>query len=99
MFCAGLFIALSGLEDPARPKGRILSIDAGQRALVIAQARGLRDYEVVHVARAKAGEGAPEHRWVVLLDRVPHTQLRDAIVIELDVANGTLLRFRRANGL
>lgn len=93
--CAILFVALSGFEDPSRPTGRILSIDAGRRALAIAQQRGLRDYSVVHVARARKGEGAPEDRWVVLLDHVPHTSLREAVVIELSVENGQLLRVRK----
>ena len=93
--CAVLFVALSDLEDPSRPKGRILSIEAGQRALAVARDRGYRGYEVVHVARARRGEGAPEDRWVVLLDKVPHTRLREAVVIELAVEDGTLLRLRK----
>ena len=93
--CAILFLALGDLEDPSRPKGRILSIEAGQRALAVASSRGLRGYEVVHVARARAGEGAPEDRWVVLLDRVPHTRLREAVVVELHRETGDLLRVRR----
>lgn len=93
--CAILFVALSGMEDPSRPKGRILSIHAGQRALRVAEQRGLKGYEVVHVARAGAGEGAPEHRWIVLLDKVPHTRLREAVVVELKVEDGTLLRIRK----
>ena len=83
------------MEDPSRPKGRILSIDAGRRALAIATDRGLRGYEVVHVARARANEGAAEDRWIVLLDLVPHTRLREAVVVELRVEDGTLLRIRK----
>jgi hypothetical protein len=93
--CVVLFFALRGLEDPSRPTGRILSIEAGQRALTIARERGLREYEVVHVARARKGEGAPEDRWVVLLDRKPRTALRQAIVIELRASDGAFLRIRR----
>jgi hypothetical protein len=93
--CAILFLALAGLEDPSRPKGRILSIDAGRRALAIAAERGLSDYSVVHVARARKGEGGEEDRWVVLLDRVPHTRLAEAVVIELRVDDGRLLRIRK----
>jgi hypothetical protein len=93
--CALLFVATSGLEDPSRPTGRILSIDAGNRALTIAAQRGLRDYSAVHVARARRGEGAAEDRWVVLLDRVPHTRLHEAVVVELDVEDGQLLRIRK----
>ena len=96
--CALLFFAMRGLEDPSRPKGLILSIDAGQRALAFAQERGYRDYEVVHVARARANEGGAEERWVVLLDKVPHTALREAIVVEVDSATGRLLRLRRPKG-
>ena len=95
--CALLFFALADLEDPSRPKGRILSIQAGQRALAIAQQRGYRGYEVVHVARARRNEGAAEDRWVVLLDQVPHTRLERAVVVELDVASGRLLRVRKPN--
>ena len=93
--CAILFVTLSGLEDPSRPKGRILSIEAGQRALALARDRGLKDFEVVHVARARAGEGAAEERWIILLDRVPHTRLREAVVVELRIDDGTLIGVRR----
>ena len=92
--CAILFFALRGLEDPSRPKGRILSIEAGQRALVIAKQRGMSNLEVVHVARAKAGEGGAEDRWVVLLDQVPHTSLREAVVIEMRSSDGRLIAIR-----
>ncbi|HYI09390.1 MAG TPA: hypothetical protein VEK57_10000 [Thermoanaerobaculia bacterium] len=95
VLCAILFVALAGLEDPSRPTGRILSIEAGRRALAIARERGLRDLEVVHVAGARAGEGAAEDRWVVLLDKVPHTKLQEAVVIELDRETGELIRVRK----
>ncbi|MDQ3282896.1 MAG: hypothetical protein M3Q69_15955 [Acidobacteriota bacterium] len=49
----------------------------------------------MHVARARAGEGAAEERWVVLLDAVPHTSLRAAVVIELGIEDGNLLRIRK----
>lgn len=93
--CAILFVALRGAEDPSRPEGRILSIDAGRQALAIARARGLTDYEVVHVARARAGEGAANSRWIVLLDRVPRTALREAVVFELAEEDGRLLATRQ----
>ena len=96
--CAILFVALSGLEDPSRPTGRILSIDAGHRALAIAHARGLRQHHVVHVARARKGEGGSADRWIVLLDRVPHTRLQEAVVVELGVEDGRLLRIRKPKG-
>ena len=95
VLCVVLFFALRGMEDPSRPKGRILSIDAGRRALVIAKDRGLHGFEVVHVARARANEGAAEDRWIVLLDKRPHTRLREAVVIELRVEDGVLLRIRK----
>jgi hypothetical protein len=98
LVCAALFLALGGLEDPSRPKGRILSIDAGRRAAAIAKERGLTGYEVVHVARARRNEGGPEERWVVLLDRVPHTRLKHALVVELRTSDGSLLRIRRPEG-
>ncbi|MEA2491376.1 MAG: hypothetical protein QOH21_3168 [Acidobacteriota bacterium] len=93
--CAILFLALDGLEDPSRPEGRILSIEAGTRALAVARARGLAGYEVVHVARARAGEGGAADRWVVLLDSVPHTSLARAVVVELRTSDGRVLGVRR----
>jgi hypothetical protein len=32
---------------------------------------------------------------VVLLDRVPHTALRDAVVVELRASDGALIKMRR----
>ncbi len=95
--CAILFFALRGLEDSSRRPGRILSNDAGRRALSILRERDVRyrTYEAVHVAYARAGEGAPENRWVVLCDAVPHTALRGAIVVELRAEDGSLLRIRK----
>ena len=95
--CAVLFLALRNLEDPSRPKGRILSIDAGVRAMTLMRARDARyrEYEVVHVAFARRDEGGSEERWVVLLDRVPHTSLRETVVVELRASDGTLLAIRR----
>jgi hypothetical protein len=95
LVCAILFFALDGFDDPSRPRGRMLSIDAGQRALAVTHAQGLAGYEVVHVARARAGEGGPEDRWVVLLDRAPHTKLAEAVVVELGIDDGRLLRVRK----
>jgi hypothetical protein len=94
---AVLFLTLSGLEDPSRPKGLILSNDAGDRALEILRLHNarLRDYEVVHVARARKGEGGARDRWLVLLDRVPHTRLREAVVVELASEDGSLLAIRK----
>lgn len=96
--CAILFLALDGLEDPSRPKGRILSIEAGTRALAVARQRGFTGYEVVHVARARAGEGGEVDRWVVLLDSVPHTSLSRAVVVELGIADGRLVGVRKVKG-
>ena len=95
LLCAILFFALSGAEDPSRPEGRILSTEAGERARAIARERGYAGYEVVHVGRARAGEGFAEDRWVVLLDRVPPTSLHEAVVIELGLEDGRVLRIRK----
>ncbi|HEV8658475.1 MAG TPA: hypothetical protein VGS96_07580 [Thermoanaerobaculia bacterium] len=86
--CAALFVAFRGAEDPSRRAGRILSNDAGTRAVSVLRARGIRGYEAVHVAYS-------ENRWVVLCDRVPHSALRDAIVVELRAADGSLLTIRK----
>ncbi len=97
-FCAFLFAALKNLEDPARPEGRILSYEAGRRALSILRERDAArfgGYEVVHVGRARGGEGAPEDRWVVLCDRVPHSALAEAVVVEIERDSGKLLRIRK----
>lgn len=91
MLCAVLAFALRHSEDPSRRAGRILSNDAGLRA--VALLRGIdrtryRDYEPVHVAWET-------DRWIVLCDRVPHTALRAAVVMELDGRDGRLVRMRK----
>lgn len=92
VFCAILFLLLRGAEDPSRREGRILSVEAGQIALRALDRPG---YEVVQVAWARAGEGAPEERWVVLLDKMPRTGLREAVVVELRAEDGRLIRMRK----
>lgn len=93
--CAVLFVDLRGAEDPSRRGDRILNNDAAARAAAIltADAR-YRGYEVVHIAYANRGEGGAEARWVVLLDRVPHSALHDARVVELRARDGRLLGIR-----
>ncbi|MGN6183944.1 MAG: hypothetical protein ACTHQM_09855 [Thermoanaerobaculia bacterium] len=95
LVCAVLFFALDHAEDPSRPTGRILSNDAGERALAIAKQSGYHDYEVVHVGRGRKGEGASENRWIVLLDTVPHSGMEKAVVVELDEVTGEIVRLRR----
>jgi hypothetical protein len=93
--CAVLFFGLRGAEDPSRRGDRILNNDAAARAasILTADAR-YRGYEVVHIAYANRGEGGAEARWVVLLDRVPHSALHDARVVELRAKDGRLLGIR-----
>jgi hypothetical protein len=93
--CGVLFVALRGAEDPSRRSGRILSNDAGDLAIAVLRQQGRRGYEAVHVAYARRGEGGAENRWIVLCDGVPHTALREAVVVELDAKTGALLRIRR----
>jgi hypothetical protein len=95
ILCAILFFALRHAEDPSRRAGRILSNDAGDRAVAILRQRGLRDYQAVHVAYAGRGERGEENRWIVLCDRVPHTALRDAVVVELRAVDGSLITIRK----
>lgn len=87
-FCAVLFLGLHGAEDPSRPSGRILSNEAGEKAVAILEQRGLKGYEAVHVAYA-------DKKWVVLCDRVPHTALEEALVVELRAVDGSLLTIRK----
>lgn len=97
LLCAVLFLALRGAEDPSRRKGRILSDDAAFRAVAILRQQDLSryaGYEAVHVAFAGKGEGAPLARWVVLCDRVPHSALSEAVVVELRAEDGTLIDTR-----
>ena len=96
--CVLLFAALHGRPDPARRSGRILSDEAGIRAVAVLRNRDpkrFRSYEAVHIAWAARGEGGATNRWVVLCDRVPHTALREALVVELDGVSGSLLAIRR----
>jgi hypothetical protein len=92
--CALAFLALRGAEDPSRRHGRILSNDAAVRAVAILRAKGMRDYEAVHVAYAQRGEAGSEDRWIVLCDRTPHTRLQEAQVVELRASDGSLLTIR-----
>jgi hypothetical protein len=87
LVCALLFFAMRNREDPSRRPGRILSNEAAIRALAILHRPG---YEAVHIA----GEG---NRWVVLCDRVPHTGLREAVVVELNASDGHPLIVRNPN--
>jgi hypothetical protein len=93
--CGALFAALSGADDPSRRRDRILNDVAEVRAVAeLQRVTGLRGYEAVHIAYASRGEGGTEARWIVLLDRVPHTALRDARVVELRASDGALLGIR-----
>jgi hypothetical protein len=95
--CALLFGALRYAEDPSRRAGRILSNEAGARAVAILRSRDaarFASFEPVHVAYASAKEEG-EARWVVLCDRVPHSALREAVVVELRAADGALVTLRR----
>jgi len=92
LVCAVLFLALRGADDPSRRRGRILSNDAANIALrIVRRQPQFRGYEVVHVT----DPGRDTNRWLVLCDRVPHTALRDAIVVELDAKDGRLLALRK----
>ena len=91
LLCAALAFALRNSEDPSRRAGRILSNDAAVRAVNLLRhvdRSRYRDYEAVHVAWET-------NRWIVLCDRVPHTALREAIVVELDGRDGRLVRMRK----
>lgn len=93
--CAVLFAGLRGAEDPSRRQDRILNNDAAVRAAaILTRDARYRGYEVVHVAYANRGEGGAEARWVVLLDRVPHSGLHEARVVELRARDGRLLGVR-----
>lgn len=96
--CAVLFVGLRGAEDPSRRRDRILNNDAAARAAaILTRDARYRGYEVVHVAYANRGEGGAEARWVVLLDRVPHSALHDARVVELRASDGKLIGMRAPN--
>ncbi len=98
VLCAVLFFALRNSEDPSRRRDRILSNEAAARAVAVLHkidSLRYRRYEAVHVAYAGPGEAGGRARWVVLCDRVPHTALRDAIVVELDARDGSLLAIRK----
>ena len=93
--CTIAFVALRGAEDPSRRHGRILSNDAAARAITILESKGMRGYDAVHVGYAQKNEAGKEDRWIVLCDAVPHTDLRNAVVVELRAADGTLLTIRK----
>src|SRR5262249_43815753 len=91
VLCAALAFALRNSEDPSRRQGRILSNDAAVLAVNLlhqVDRAKYRHYEAVHVAWEGSG-------WIVLCARVPHTALRDAVVVELDGRDGRLVRMRK----
>jgi len=91
LFCAALAFAFRNSEDPSRRRGRILSNDAGARAVAVLRQTDrarYRDYEPVHVAWERG-------RWIVLCDRVPHTALADGVVVELDGRDGRVVGIRK----
>jgi hypothetical protein len=91
LLCGGLALAVRNSEDPSRRSGRILSNDAAVLAVNLLRrvdrAR-YRDYEAVHVAWEA-------NRWIVLCDKVPHTGLVEAVVVELNGRDGRLVRMRK----
>jgi hypothetical protein len=96
--CAVLFFALQGREDPSRRRGRILSNEAGERAVALLRGRDparFAGYDAVHVAWAGRNEAGSANRWIVLCDRTKRTALRDAVVVELRGEDGALLAIRR----
>jgi hypothetical protein len=93
--CAIAFVILRGAEDPSRRHGRILSTDAAVHATAELRAKGIAGYSAVHVGYARRGEAGSEDRWIVLCDRTPHTQLREALVVELRAGDGSLLTIRK----
>jgi hypothetical protein len=91
LVCVVLFLALRGADDPSRPRGRVLSNDAAVLAVRVLRTQAqYRAYEAVHVALSD-----DHRRWVVLCDAVPHTALQRAVVVELDAADGKLLKIRK----
>jgi hypothetical protein len=97
--CGGLVVALDNAPDPSRRRDRILSNDAGRIAVAEMRRRDaarFRDYEAVHVANAPRSGGRSEAKWIVLVDRVPHTGLRDAFIVELRASDGAVLGVRKA---
>lgn len=89
-----LFVALRDMPDPSRPLDRLESDEAAELALAHLREVGegaFEGYTVVHVAqeRGESGEGRP--RWVVMADRPERTRLRDAVIVELTIAEGKLV--------
>ena len=94
VFCALLFVALRGVDDPSRRHDRIASTDAAALALAALKTTNGTPFAVVHVAYAPRGETGGRARWIVLCDHVPHTALRGALVVELDAQDGKVLLIR-----
>jgi hypothetical protein len=97
LLCALGFLALRNAEDPSRRRDRILNDDAAVLALRILDKTDharYQGYEAVHVAYAGKGEVGTVARWVVLCDKVPHSGLEEAVVVELDAKDGRLIGVR-----
>ena len=57
------------------------------------------DYDVVHVSRASGRSGEGDPRWMVVADRRERTRLREAILIELEIVDGSLIDVKRIDAV
>jgi hypothetical protein len=97
-FCAILFLMLRGAPDPSRPLDAFwteTAIEVSLEALRSEPSGRFDDYEIIHVARARRGELTMEGpRLLVLADRRMRSGLREAVVLELEGTDGSLLSYR-----
>lgn len=96
LFCALLFAALRGADDPALPAGRITEREAVESAAASLEALGREGvWREVHAAWSPAGELGDEARWVVLFAQRTPQGRQEALVIEVNGGSGKPIRVRR----
>lgn len=100
MICGILFLALRDMPDPSRPLDRLESDEAA--VIAMEHLRGAGDgmydhYTVVNVAQERGESGTGEPRWIVMADVPERSQLRDAVIVELTIADGSLIRIREVD--
>lgn len=97
---AGLFVALLGAEDRARPAGRVTPAEA--KAVALAHLRSLDGarFGAYHVIDANVYRDVSRNEsvWIVICDSTPRSALSKAVVVDLDAATGEVVRTRRPAG-
>jgi hypothetical protein len=99
--CAAAFVALGHAEDASRPEGRISPYQAEIVALDYLEALDAAAYAHFETVDSAIYRDRQRHRtaWLVLCDDVQPSQLKRAVVVEVDAESGRVVTMRRPGGV